>query len=53
MFTPLQLGGTVLPIVALLLLAVAAVAVYQAIEIVNAYEKRALTVFGEIGRAHV
>ena len=47
MFTPLQLGGTILPIVALLLLIIAAVAVYQAVEIVNAYEKRALTVFGE------
>lgn len=47
MFTPLQLGGVVLPVVALLLLAVAVAAVYQAVEIVNAYEKRALTVFGE------
>ena len=47
MFAPLQLGGTVLPIVALLLLAVVVVAVYQSVEIVNAYEKRALTVFGE------
>ena len=50
MFTPLQFGGAILPIVALLLLAVAAVAVYQAVEIVNAYEKRALTVFGEYRR---
>ena len=47
MFVPLQLGGVVLPFVALLLLIVAVVAVYQAVEIVNAYEKRALTVFGE------
>jgi regulator of protease activity HflC (stomatin/prohibitin superfamily) len=47
MYTPLQLGGVVLPVVALLLLAVAVAAVYQAVEIVNAYEKRALTVFGE------
>jgi regulator of protease activity HflC (stomatin/prohibitin superfamily) len=47
MFAPLQLGGTIFPIVALLLLVVAVVAVYQAVEIVNAYEKRALTVFGE------
>ncbi|QLD90106.1 SPFH/Band 7/PHB domain protein [Natronomonas salina] len=47
MFSPLQLGGTILPIAALLLLAVAVVAVYQSVEIVNAYEKRALTVFGE------
>ena len=44
MFTPLQLGGIILPIVALLLLVIAAVAVYQAVEIVNAYEKRALTI---------
>ena len=50
MFTPLQLDSAILPIVALLLLAVAAVAVYQAVEIVNAYEKRALTVFGEYRR---
>ncbi|WP_299236918.1 SPFH domain-containing protein, partial [Natronomonas sp.] len=47
MFAPLLFGGTVFPIVALLLLAIAAVAVYQSVEIVNAYEKRALTVFGE------
>jgi len=47
MYTPLQLGGSVFPVVALLLLAVTVVAVYQAVEIVNAYEKRALTVFGE------
>jgi regulator of protease activity HflC (stomatin/prohibitin superfamily) len=47
MFAPLQLGGTIFPIVALLLLVVAVVAVYQSVEIVNAYEKRALTVFGE------
>ena len=50
MFAPLQLGGTVFPLVALLLLVIAAVAVYQAVEIVNAYEKRALTVFGEYRR---
>ena len=50
MFAPLQLGGTVFPLVALLLLVIAAVAVYQAVEIVTAYEKRALTVFGEYRR---
>jgi regulator of protease activity HflC (stomatin/prohibitin superfamily) len=50
MLLPLQLGGTVFPLVALLLLVIAAVAVYQAVEIVNAYEKRALTVFGEYRR---
>ncbi|MFP4626697.1 MAG: SPFH domain-containing protein [Natronomonas sp.] len=47
MLSPLQFGGALLPVVALLLLVVAVVAVYQAVEIVNAYEKRALTVFGE------
>ncbi|PSQ00936.1 phosphoesterase [Halobacteriales archaeon QS_4_69_31] len=39
-------GGT-LAIVALVLLALAVVVVYQMVEIVDAYEKRALTVFGE------
>ncbi len=46
MFIPLQ-AGIALPVVALVVLAIAIVAVYQAVEIVNAYEKRALTVFGE------
>ncbi|CAI48654.2 stomatin family protein [Natronomonas pharaonis DSM 2160] len=50
MLTPLQIGETVIPVVALLLLVVAVVAVYQAVEIVDAYEKRALTVFGEYRR---
>jgi regulator of protease activity HflC (stomatin/prohibitin superfamily) len=36
--------------VALVVLAIAIVAVYQSVEIVNAYEKRALTVFGEYRR---
>jgi len=40
------LGGA-FPIVAVILLALAVVMVYQMVEIVNAYEKRALTVFGE------
>jgi len=44
---PLQTLGGVVPIVALVLLALAVVMVYQMVEIVNAYEKRALTVFGE------
>jgi regulator of protease activity HflC (stomatin/prohibitin superfamily) len=43
---PLQ-AGVVLPVVALVLLLIAIVAVWQSVEIVNAYEKRALTVFGE------
>ena len=46
MLIPLQ-AGIALPVVALVVLAIAIVAVYQAVEIVNAYEKRALTVFGE------
>ena len=44
---PLQTLGGVVPIVALVLLALAVVVVYQMVEIVNAYEKRTLTVFGE------
>ncbi|MFB6183548.1 MAG: SPFH domain-containing protein [Haloarculaceae archaeon] len=43
----LQSLGVTLPIVPIVLLLIAVVAVYQAVEIVNAYEKRALTVFGE------
>ncbi|MFB6165384.1 MAG: SPFH domain-containing protein, partial [Haloarculaceae archaeon] len=44
---PLQsLSGT-LGFVALIILVIAVVTVYQMVEIVNAYEKRALTVFGE------
>ncbi len=50
MVGPLQLGGALFPIVALVLLAIAVVAVYQAVEIVNAYEKRTLTIFGEYRR---
>jgi regulator of protease activity HflC (stomatin/prohibitin superfamily) len=49
MLFPLQ-AGFALPIVALVVLAIAIVAVYQSVEIVNAYEKRALTVFGEYRR---
>jgi len=49
MLIPLQ-AGIALPVVALVVLAIAIVAVYQAVEIVNAYEKRALTVFGEYRR---
>ncbi|MFC6836543.1 SPFH domain-containing protein [Halomarina ordinaria] len=41
------LGGALVSLVALVLLVIAVVAVWQAVEIVNAYEKRALTVFGE------
>jgi regulator of protease activity HflC (stomatin/prohibitin superfamily) len=47
---PLQIGGIAGPVVALVLLAIAVVAVYQSVEIVNAYEKRALTVLGEYRR---
>jgi regulator of protease activity HflC (stomatin/prohibitin superfamily) len=46
---PLQ-AGFVVSVVALVLLLIAIVAVYQAVEIVQAYEKRALTVFGEFRR---
>ncbi|MFC7138663.1 SPFH domain-containing protein [Halosimplex aquaticum] len=45
--TVLQGLGGALPIVAVILLLLAVVMVYQMVEIVNAYEKRALTVFGE------
>ncbi|WP_353635202.1 SPFH domain-containing protein [Halobacterium sp. NMX12-1] len=45
--TPLQTGGAVIPAVGLLLLLLLAVVVYEAVEIVDAYEKKALTVFGE------
>ncbi|WP_123538281.1 SPFH domain-containing protein [Halosimplex salinum] len=45
--TVLQGVGGALPIVAVILLLLAVVMVYQMVEIVNAYEKRALTVFGE------
>jgi regulator of protease activity HflC (stomatin/prohibitin superfamily) len=50
MLVPLQGATFALPIVALVVLAIAIVAVYQSVEIVNAYEKRALTVFGEYRR---
>jgi len=40
-------GSLPLTIVAVLLVALAAVTVYQMVEIVDAYEKKALTVFGE------
>jgi regulator of protease activity HflC (stomatin/prohibitin superfamily) len=49
MITPLQTipSGASLPIVGLLVLALLVVAVYSAVAIVDAYEKDALTVFGE------
>ena len=46
MLVPLQ-AMFATPFVALVLLTIAIVAVYQAVEIVNATEKKALTVFGE------
>jgi len=46
-FVPLQLGSIPFTIVALLILALAVVTVWQMVEIVDAYEKEALTVFGE------
>jgi regulator of protease activity HflC (stomatin/prohibitin superfamily) len=44
------IGALVVPLVALVGLIIAIVAVWQAIEIVNAYEKKALTIFGEYSR---
>jgi len=44
---PLQLGGLGLTVVAVVLLVLAVVTVWQMVEIVDAYEKKALTVFGE------
>ncbi|MFB6270332.1 MAG: SPFH domain-containing protein [Halobacterium sp.] len=46
-FTPLQTSGTVITAVGVLLLLLLAVVVYETVEIVDAYEKKALTVFGE------
>jgi len=43
-------GGSVLTLVALLVLVLAVVTVWQMVEIVDAYEKKALTVFGEYRR---
>ncbi|PSP43788.1 phosphoesterase, partial [Halobacteriales archaeon QH_6_64_20] len=43
---PIQVG-VAFSAVALILLTLAVVTVYQVVEMVNAYEKRALTVFGE------
>ncbi|WP_299264309.1 SPFH domain-containing protein [Halorientalis sp.] len=45
--TVLQLGGGTISVVVLLVLLLAVVTVYQMVEIVDATEKRALTVFGE------
>ncbi|HET7325582.1 MAG TPA: SPFH domain-containing protein [Halococcus sp.] len=45
-FVPLQ-AGLGLGIVVLLILVVAVATIYSAVEVVNAYEKRALTVFGD------
>jgi regulator of protease activity HflC (stomatin/prohibitin superfamily) len=47
MVLPLQIVGIGPAVIGLLFLVVAIVAVYQAIVIVDAYEKKALTVFGE------
>ncbi|MFC7098114.1 SPFH domain-containing protein [Halobaculum marinum] len=44
---PLQVAGIGAAVIGILFLLVAIVAVYQAIVIVDAYEKKALTVFGE------
>ena len=47
---PLQATGLPFGIVAILILALAVVTVWQMVEIVDAYEKKALTVFGEYRR---
>jgi regulator of protease activity HflC (stomatin/prohibitin superfamily) len=47
LLAPLQFGGSLIPFIGLLVLALAAVAVLSAVEIVDAYDKEALTVFGE------
>jgi regulator of protease activity HflC (stomatin/prohibitin superfamily) len=47
---PLQTGGPILAFVGLVVLFLAIAAVYSAIEIVQAYEKRAYTRFGEYQR---
>jgi regulator of protease activity HflC (stomatin/prohibitin superfamily) len=44
---PLQFLGLGIAVIGLLLLVLAVVVVFSMVEIVNAYEKRALTVFGE------
>ena len=44
---PLQLGGIGFTVVGILVLLLAIVVVYQMVEIVDAYEKKALTEFGE------
>ena len=44
---PLQIAGIGISAIVLLVLGLAIITVYSAIEIVNAYEKRALTVFGD------
>jgi regulator of protease activity HflC (stomatin/prohibitin superfamily) len=48
LLVPLQIAGIgISAIIVLLVLGLAIITVYSAIEIVNAYEKRALTVFGD------
>ena len=47
LLVPLQIAGIGISAIALLVVALAIITVYSAIEIVNAYEKRALTVFGD------
>jgi regulator of protease activity HflC (stomatin/prohibitin superfamily) len=44
---PLQIPGSIAGIIGLIILLIVIIAVSQAVEIVKAYEKRALTVFGE------
>ena len=44
---PLQIPGGIIGIIALVILLIVIVGVSQSVEIVKAYEKRSLTVFGE------
>ena len=50
MLVPLQIGEFALPVLTLVILAIAIVAVYKSVVIVQAYEKKALTRFGEYQR---
>jgi len=50
MIIPLQIGGIGPSLIAVALFTIVVVAVWQSVVIVNAYEKRALTIFGKYSR---
>jgi len=50
MIVPLQIGGIGPSLIAVALFTIVVVAVWQSVVIVNAYEKRALTIFGKYSR---